>query len=173
MDRAKFLRRGWICGLISPISCLLFILLQIGFMVVMTFRLSDLRPWLHGVMTVLQLLFVIYMVSSPVESSYKIAWILLVMAFPVAGLPVYLLMGGNRLSRWERRRMGSLRMMAETNLRETESTRQRLREVSPSAELQSRYLAKTVCSPVYEDTQTEYYPCGELCFFRIFFPLLK
>ena len=30
MDRAKFLRRGWICGLISPISCLLFILLQMA-----------------------------------------------------------------------------------------------------------------------------------------------
>ena len=28
MDRQKFLRRGWICGLISPIACLLFILLQ-------------------------------------------------------------------------------------------------------------------------------------------------
>ena len=30
MDRAKFLRRGWICGLISPVSCLLFILLQMA-----------------------------------------------------------------------------------------------------------------------------------------------
>ena len=28
MNREKFLRRGWICGLISPASCLLFILLQ-------------------------------------------------------------------------------------------------------------------------------------------------
>jgi len=145
----------------------LFILLQIVFMVVVIFRLSDLRPWIQGLMLGLQVLFVLYMVSSPVESSYKIAWILLVMALPVAGLLIYLLMGGNRLSRWERRRMGSLRMMAENNLRETESTRQRLQETSPSAELQSRYLAKTVCSPVYEDTQTEYYPCGELCFLRM------
>ena len=32
MDRQKFLRRGWICGLISPIACLVFILLQmVGF----------------------------------------------------------------------------------------------------------------------------------------------
>ena len=30
MDRQKFLRRGWICGLISPIACLLFILLQMA-----------------------------------------------------------------------------------------------------------------------------------------------
>ena len=28
MNREKFLRRGWICGLISPVVCLLFILLQ-------------------------------------------------------------------------------------------------------------------------------------------------
>jgi len=30
MDRQKFLRRGWVCGLISPIACLLFILLQMA-----------------------------------------------------------------------------------------------------------------------------------------------
>ncbi|MBE6961508.1 MAG: hypothetical protein E7445_03530 [Ruminococcaceae bacterium] len=30
MDRQKFLRRGWICGLISPIACLVFILLQMA-----------------------------------------------------------------------------------------------------------------------------------------------
>jgi len=116
----------------------LFILLQIVFMVVVIFRLSDLRPWIQGLMLGLQVLFVLYMVSSPVESSYKIAWILLVMALPVAGLLIYLLMGGNRLSRWERRRMGSLRMMAENNLRETESTRQRLQETSPSASRNSQ-----------------------------------
>ena len=30
MNRQKFLRRGWICGLVAPISCLLFILLQMA-----------------------------------------------------------------------------------------------------------------------------------------------
>lgn len=30
MNRQKFLRRGWVCGLIAPISCLLFILLQMA-----------------------------------------------------------------------------------------------------------------------------------------------
>ena len=30
MDRQKFLRRGWICGLIAPLSCLVFILLQMA-----------------------------------------------------------------------------------------------------------------------------------------------
>lgn len=30
MDRQKFLRRGWLCGLISPVACLLFILLRMA-----------------------------------------------------------------------------------------------------------------------------------------------
>lgn len=28
MERQKFLRRGWICGLMAPVVCLLFILLR-------------------------------------------------------------------------------------------------------------------------------------------------
>ena len=28
MERQKFLRRGWICGLMAPVACLLFILLR-------------------------------------------------------------------------------------------------------------------------------------------------
>lgn len=30
MEKRKFLRRGWICGLISPVTCLVFILLQMA-----------------------------------------------------------------------------------------------------------------------------------------------
>ena len=30
MDRQKFLRRGWICGLISPVACVIFLLLQMA-----------------------------------------------------------------------------------------------------------------------------------------------
>jgi len=30
MERQKFLRRGWICGLISPAACILFILLRLA-----------------------------------------------------------------------------------------------------------------------------------------------
>lgn len=30
MERQKFLRRGWICGLMSPAACLIFVLLQMA-----------------------------------------------------------------------------------------------------------------------------------------------
>ena len=30
MERQKFLRRGWVCGLMSPAACLIFVLLQMA-----------------------------------------------------------------------------------------------------------------------------------------------
>lgn len=30
MNKQKFLRRGWLCGLLAPIACLIFILLQMA-----------------------------------------------------------------------------------------------------------------------------------------------
>ena len=30
MNKERFLRRGWLCGLLSPVVCLIFILLQMA-----------------------------------------------------------------------------------------------------------------------------------------------
>ena len=74
------------------------IALQIIFLIVMATYLRTDFFWIRIAMNVLSWAVVIYIISCGVNPSYKIAWIVLILAFPVAGLTIYLLFGGNRIS---------------------------------------------------------------------------
>ena len=84
------------------------ILLQIGFLIVMATYLRADFFWIRIAMNVLSWAMVIYIISCGVNPSYKIAWIVLILAFPVAGLTIYLLFGGNKISSYEHRKMQSI-----------------------------------------------------------------
>ena len=84
------------------------IALQIIFLIVTATYLRADFFWIRIAMTVLSWVVVIYIISCGVNPSYKIAWIVLILAFPVAGLTIYLLFGGNKISSYEHRKMQSI-----------------------------------------------------------------
>ena len=149
------------------------ILLQIIAMLLFMDWLAEYQRWFQLLMTALRVFFVVYLVSSRTNPAYKIAWLILILAFPVAGVSIFLFLGGNRLSRREKRRMSGLGIMVESNLQQDDAVRQRLEETSGSAARQSRYLAEKVLSPVFDGTRTEYFACGEDCFPRMLEELQK
>ena len=149
------------------------ILLQIVAMLVFMYYLADLRPWFQGLMLFLRAFFVVYLVAKPIDPSYKIAWIIPIVAVPVAGVSIYLFMGGNRLSRREKKRLGNFLLATQSYLKPSPGAERALAESSPAVLRQSRYLTNVALSPVYTDTQTEYFPCGEECLPRMLEELKK
>lgn len=143
------------------------ILLQLAVMLLFMTKMAAGRQWFDLLMMFLRVFFVVYLVSSRTNPSYKIAWIILILALPVAGVSIYLFLGGNRLSRREKRKMSSLTLMVEKNLQDDEETSRTLSASDPGAALQSAYLKHHALSPVYAGTKTEYFPCGEACFPRM------
>ena len=67
----------------------LFILLQVGVMVVSALWLSEYRRWFNILLISLSIVTVIYLMYDKTNASYKIAWIILILAFPVAGIWIY------------------------------------------------------------------------------------
>jgi len=149
------------------------ILLQILAMLAFMSWLADYRPWFSVLMLLLRVFFTVYLVSKPMDPSYKIAWLIPILALPVAGVSIYLFMGGNRLSLREKKKLSSLALVTEQNLRQNPSTQRKLEETDPSAARQSRYLTAHALSPVYEDTQAVYFHCGEECFYSMLEELRK
>ena len=149
------------------------ILLQVGVMLLLTVRMADWQSWFNLLMLGLRAFFVVYLVSSRTNPAYKIAWLILILAFPVAGVTIYLFLGGNRLSRWEKRKMSGLAIMAEGKLKEEPRVRQALETQCPRAARQSRYLTEKALSPAFDGTKTEYFPCGEKCLPRMLEELKK
>ena len=81
------------------------ILLQLVVMLATMIWLSDYRQWVQILLSVLSGVSVLYLLYDSANSSYKIAWIILILAFPVAGISIYMTFGGRRLSRAEKRKV--------------------------------------------------------------------
>ena len=144
------------------------ILLQIVLMIFFMTRLADYRPWFEALMAVLRVVSVLYLVAAPqTTAAYKTAWIMLILAFPVAGVSIFLLLGGNRLSRREKRRMYRISLMTEKHLQQEPAVLRRLQGAEPDASFPCRYLLNAARCPVWEDTQAEYFSSGEACWKRM------
>lgn len=151
----------------------LFILLQVAVMLLTMLYLTEYREGIHTVLTMLSVATIVYLMYDRTNSSYKIAWIILILAFPVAGISLYLTFGGRRLSRRTRQRMQVAEDIVRENLWQEAVTDQALRELSDHAAVNGAYLRYVSGFPVYDNTETTYYPQGEPAYARMLQELRK
>ncbi len=111
-------------------------------------------------------------ICSRMEPGYKIAWLTLILPFPVFGGVFYLLVGGGTVSKRIQRRMKSI----------TDKSREALREDFKADDLlplggdaagQAQYLERYAACPAYTNTETEYFSLGDLAFPRMLEELEK
>ena len=93
------------------------ILLQILFVVAGMDWLREYWHWVRIAMGVISWVAVLTIMTGRSNPSYKMAWVVLILAFPVAGITIYLLFGGNRISDRENRRMARVEVMVAQHLR--------------------------------------------------------
>ena len=140
------------------------IALQIIFLIVMATYLRTDFFWIRIAMNVLSWAVVIYIISCGVNPSYKIAWIVLILAFPVAGLTIYLLFGGNKISSYEHRKMQSIEAVTMQQLQQEEEPLWELAAARTPAFNHARYLLSASGYPIYDDADATYFPSGESCY---------
>ena len=137
------------------------ILLQLALMVSMVQWLSEYRAWIRAFLTVLSVITVIYLMYDRTNASYKIAWIILILAFPIVGISIYLAFGGRRLSLPVRKRMQQAQDLVRDHLWQEKITAEALQTVSDPAAVNSRFLYQVSGFPVYDNTETEYFSLGD------------
>ena len=150
------------------------ILLQVGVILAGVIWLKEYRYWMDIALSVLSWAAVIYIISSGRGNpAYKIAWIVLILAFPVAGITIYLLFGGNKTSRREWRRMGDILPRTRLALPQDQEAMRTLETDDAAAHNHARYLLQAAGYPVYHDSRAVYFPSGEPCFARMLEELEK
>ena len=140
------------------------ILIQIAALFLSVGVLSGYSRWFTVTMNVFMWIAVIAIVSKRTDPGYKIAWIIPILALPIFGILFYLLFGGNRLSRRLKRRMRDVEQTHRENLFQDPAVLRREAKLNPDAVLQSNYISSIAFCPVYDGTETVYYPCGEAAF---------
>lgn len=133
------------------------ILLQVGWILMTILVLNESVPWMEMLTRVLSVTVVLQLNSKQTDAAYKMPWIMLIVAFPVMGLSLYLLIGifGDLGSIGKR--LKAVRNTTRPCLPENAGCAERLlREDVPAAGLGS-YLYNQANCPVYENTSVEYY----------------
>ena len=131
------------------------LMLQVGWILLMVLVLNESVPWIEAVTRLLSVAVVLYLNSQHTNAAYKIPWIMLIVAAPVMGLSLYLLIGifGDLGSIG--RRMKKIREKTRPKLVEA-AEEIRLPEEQPAAGL-SRYLEQQASCPMYRNTSAAYF----------------
>lgn len=136
------------------------IVLQALFLLGMLSFLSEFSRVFYVLGLLISILAVLWIVYNDINPAYKIAWVIPIVMVPIFGGLFYITFSGTQLSRKEKARMS--RMLDETkkNLRPNESIN--IQDVA--GRQQVNYLQSYGPYPVYENTRTQYYPLGEICY---------
>ena len=134
------------------------LVLQVLWILLRVKLLNDYSETIAGITALLSLLVVLKLNSKPVNGAMKMPWVMLIMAFPVMGLCMYLLfelLADPGVSRNLRAVRKHLRRDEETMVAEN---LEQLKRRDPAAANQFRYLWNAVSYPPYVNTHVRYYP---------------
>ncbi len=141
------------------------IVVQAVFYVLVIQRFSEYIVYLNWLFIGISVAAVLWIVNDRSNPGYKLGWIIIVLISPVVGGLLYLLLGGNRLSKRNQRRLRTMQYKLIQNLGEDCHRSDQLEALAgPDAKHMARYLERCSASPVYGNTATKYYSLGDLCF---------
>lgn len=141
------------------IGCL--IIIQLAFLILSVLFLADNVAWLYGFLMLLSLAIVVWLVGKEENPSYKLAWVILIMALPVFGGLFYLVFGNKSMPRKLASKItdadNTERKMYLVDRENQDKLSRQLPRMAPLA----CFLRTTTGAPLWHNTQAEYYSIGE------------
>ncbi len=115
----------------------------------------------------------ILIINGKSNPGYKIAWIMVILILPVVGLLIYLMFGGNQLSKREQKKLREIYHHQIKNINQDNEVLDRLRYESLTAYNQAKYITDYSLSPICQKTECEYFKVGEDYYKRLLEELKK
>ena len=143
------------------------VLLQAGWILLLVYKLSSYSTYINIATSVLAVLVVLRLYSRHTSSAMKMPWIMLILAFPVMGLSLYLLIAlFSDLGR-ARKRLRTARKLTRSALPENSRLLDELRSQNAAAANISLYLQKYAHAPLYAATETMYHSDAKDAFVQL------
>lgn len=133
------------------------LLLQIGWILLQVLALNEHSAWISLFSGILALLIVLRLYSRHTTSAMKMPWIMLILAFPVMGLSLYLMMEVFADPGSTGKRLRAVRAELQSRLPRQEGAFAALEARDRRAANQSRYLRQYTGAPVYANTDAVYF----------------
>ena len=145
-------------GVKRMIFAVIAIALEIALIFILLTKLYSVAAWVEIVLHILAIILVLRIYGQNITSAMKMPWVILILALPVFGTIMYLLIGMNGGTRKMRERFKEIdRKLLPLLAGKDEETIKRLRETDPSAAGISSYIRANSEYPVYQNTDVVYY----------------
>ncbi|MBD5129347.1 MAG: cardiolipin synthase [Ruminococcaceae bacterium] len=144
--------------------CVIGIIFQVGYLISLFWTLGTLYTYSYLVFEIIAVIIVLFIVNSDMNPSYKIAWMIPILLFPVFGVMFYVFFGNSHSGDRLRKRMNRFNSEERLLLPQNNELVHDLRDDVKTVEKQARYLYHFGGYPVYTNTSTTYFPSGEAKF---------
>lgn len=145
----------------------LLIILQILLFLFVVWRLSSYLIMVYTILLGLTILAVLNLMVRPLNPSYKMTWLMIILLIPGFGGQIYILYGLRRISKKNERKMMDVILKTKLLLVQEQQIINEIKERDRSIGNQANYLVTYSLCPVYKKTKTEYLPLGEVKFERL------
>lgn len=142
------------------------LLIQILALVIVIIKFNDLFIYFYAICVLLSLIAVLYIINKKTNPSYKMAWIIPILLFPIFGGLFYLLFGGNKLSKRYRKKMQAIKSKMSMSF-SNEDAIMDLKQDNLIAFKQANYIQKEANAPIYKNSAVEYLSSGEKMFAKM------
>lgn len=133
------------------------ILLEIVFLLFLFTKVSEYATIIDWVTRIVAIFLVLGLYSMDKTSSMKMPWIILMLAFPILGVSLYLLVGLNGSTKKMRARYEEIDKKLLPYLPDNRQILEWMKKESPQAGAIASYLTNYSCYPVYQNTDVTYY----------------
>ncbi len=148
------------------IASALLLFLQFGFLFCVLYDFTIDSVGALTLSSVIGIVTVIFLINRRGNPDHKISWIIFILIFPIFGISVYFLWGGNSLIPHIRKKMKVCESHYLPFLDNKDIT-ERLRYNDIMHSRQAEYLINESGYPLYDGTSSEYLPSGERFFERL------
>ena len=133
------------------------ILLEIVFLLFLFTKVSEYATIIDWATRIVVIFLVLGLYSMDKTSSMKMPWIILMLAFPILGVSLYLLVGLNGSTKKMRARYEEIDKKLLPYLPDNRQILEWMKKENPQAGAIASYLTNYSCYPVYQNTDVTYY----------------
>ncbi len=137
------------------------IIIQLLLVTLMIVRLSEYIVYFYTIFVIISILVVLNIIDKDVNPSYKLAWVIPILAFPVIGGLLYLYLGIDRMSKKGIKASKEIHSNTVSLLKQDEHTFSEIEKRDRDVANQCRYISRFCNYPIYKNTSSKYFPIGE------------
>ena len=162
---AKPKRKGLLSLIFSRFFVIALLLaIQVGVIIVAYIFFMDKVPYLVGIVRFFALIMVLYLFNCPMDSSAKLTWMFIISIAPLLGTGFLCFTQSNLGHRMERDMLKKQIDLTRNSIEQPENVIRELEHDGSGTDDLCRYLKRSGCFPLYDQTEVTYFPSGEAKF---------